>query len=246
MTRTANPDLAGFTRVLVLEPSHPYVGAWWPAGHVLGYEHAFTHQVVDLLTAIAEDRDPEPSFADGLAVQRVLAAVGKALRRTVCGRRSRDDVSAHQGRPIQLRAVDRRLEGRRRLRPGRPSALDPWRPCTTGRVGRGSRHVPRRRRRARRAPGQKRSTGSRRRLRTLAWAWRWSPRTCSGTRCSKMAGSPRTTVPFAGTRRQGAAQPGPCRRPGREYLRTVGRPGGRGVPERPRTWRPRWTATARR
>ena len=73
--QTANPDLAGFTRVLVTEPSHPYVGAWWPAGHVLGYEHAFTHQVVDLLTAIAEDRDPEPSFADGLAVQRVLGAV---------------------------------------------------------------------------------------------------------------------------------------------------------------------------
>ena len=73
--QTANPDLAGFTRVLVTEPSHPYVGAWWPAGHVLGYEHAFTHQVVDLLTAIAEGRDPEPSFADGLAVQRVLGAV---------------------------------------------------------------------------------------------------------------------------------------------------------------------------
>jgi predicted dehydrogenase len=72
---TADPDVAGFTRVLVTEPSHPYVGAWWPAGHVLGYEHGFTHQVVDLLTAIAEDRDPEPSFADGLAVQRVLGAV---------------------------------------------------------------------------------------------------------------------------------------------------------------------------
>jgi predicted dehydrogenase len=73
--QTADPDLAGFTRVLVTEPSHPYVGAWWPAGHVLGYEHAFTHQVVDLLTAIAENRDPEPSFADGLAVQRVLGAI---------------------------------------------------------------------------------------------------------------------------------------------------------------------------
>jgi predicted dehydrogenase len=72
---TKDPELAGFTRVLVTEPSHPYVGGWWPAGHVLGYEHAFTHQVVDLVTAIAEDRDPEPSFADGLAVQRVLGAV---------------------------------------------------------------------------------------------------------------------------------------------------------------------------
>jgi len=42
---------------------------------VLGWEHTFTHQVRDLVTAIAEGRDPEPSFADGLQVQRVLAAV---------------------------------------------------------------------------------------------------------------------------------------------------------------------------
>ncbi|WP_053205734.1 Gfo/Idh/MocA family protein [Jiangella muralis] len=72
---TEDARLAGFKRVLVTEPSHPYVSAWWPAGHGLGYEHAFTHQAVDLLTAIGEGRDPEPSFADGLAVQRVLAAV---------------------------------------------------------------------------------------------------------------------------------------------------------------------------
>ncbi|RIQ12960.1 Gfo/Idh/MocA family protein [Jiangella rhizosphaerae] len=72
---TEDPRVAGFKRVLVTEPSHPYVSAWWPAGHGLGYEHAFTHQAVDLLTAIAEGRDPEPSFADGLNVQRILAAV---------------------------------------------------------------------------------------------------------------------------------------------------------------------------
>jgi predicted dehydrogenase len=66
---------SGFTRVLVTEPEHPYVEHWWPAGHGLGYEHGFTHQAADLLDAIAQGRDPEPSFADGLAVQRVLAAV---------------------------------------------------------------------------------------------------------------------------------------------------------------------------
>lgn len=72
---TEDARVAGFKRVLVTEPSHPYVSAWWPAGHGLGYEHAFTHQAVDLLTAIGEERDPEPSFADGLNVQRILAAV---------------------------------------------------------------------------------------------------------------------------------------------------------------------------
>ncbi len=72
---TADPAEGGFTRVLVTEPTHPYVAAWWPPGHVLGYEHAFTHQAVDLLEAVAGGTDPQPSFADGLQVQQVLAAV---------------------------------------------------------------------------------------------------------------------------------------------------------------------------
>jgi predicted dehydrogenase len=60
---------------MVTEPEHPYLAGWWPAGHGLGYEHGFSHQVVDLVTAIAGGTDPAPSFADGLQVQRVLAAV---------------------------------------------------------------------------------------------------------------------------------------------------------------------------
>ncbi|WP_129668735.1 Gfo/Idh/MocA family protein [Phytoactinopolyspora endophytica] len=66
---------AGFRRILVTEPEHPFLAAWWPPGHLLGYEHGFTHQAVDLVNAVADGRDPEPSFADGLRVQRVLAAV---------------------------------------------------------------------------------------------------------------------------------------------------------------------------
>ncbi|MEI5676589.1 MULTISPECIES: Gfo/Idh/MocA family protein [unclassified Nocardioides] len=68
-------ETAGFRRILVTEPEHPYVEAWWPPGHGLGYEHGFTHQVVDLVKAIAAGTDPAPTFADGLQVQRVLAAV---------------------------------------------------------------------------------------------------------------------------------------------------------------------------
>jgi predicted dehydrogenase len=66
---------SGFTRVIVTEATHPYVEHWWPAGHGLGYEHGFTHQAADLIDAIARGVDPVPSFADGLAVQEVLAAV---------------------------------------------------------------------------------------------------------------------------------------------------------------------------
>ena len=79
--RTLPGPLQGFTRILVTEPEHPYVGAWWPAGHMLGYEHAFTHQAVDFVAAIASGTDPAPSFADGLQVQRVLDAVERSSER---------------------------------------------------------------------------------------------------------------------------------------------------------------------
>ncbi|HEY4631445.1 MAG TPA: Gfo/Idh/MocA family oxidoreductase [Blastococcus sp.] len=75
---TEPAETAGFRRILVTEPEHPYVAAWWPAGHGLGYEHGFTHQVVDLVTAIASGENPTPSFSDGLQVQRVLDAVERS------------------------------------------------------------------------------------------------------------------------------------------------------------------------
>nr|WP_314841232.1 Gfo/Idh/MocA family oxidoreductase [uncultured Microbacterium sp.] len=76
--RTAPDDRQGFTKILVTEASHPYVSAWWPAGHMLGYEHGFTHQVVDLVHAIHDGTVPHPSFAEGLGVQRVLYAVERS------------------------------------------------------------------------------------------------------------------------------------------------------------------------
>jgi predicted dehydrogenase len=71
-------ETAGFRRIVVTEPEHAYIANWWPAGHGLGYEHGFTHQVVDLVNAIATGTQPEPSFADGLQVQRVLDAVERS------------------------------------------------------------------------------------------------------------------------------------------------------------------------
>ncbi|MGG7510161.1 Gfo/Idh/MocA family protein [Plantibacter sp. YIM 135249] len=72
---TAPAGEQGFTTILVTEPEHPYISAWWPAGHLLGYEHGFSHQARDFVEAIAAGVQPEPSFADGLQVQRVLDAV---------------------------------------------------------------------------------------------------------------------------------------------------------------------------
>ena len=72
---TADPATQGFTRVLVTEPRHPYVANWWPAGHMLGYEHGFVHQAKDFVEAVVAGEQPSPSFEDGVQVQRVLAAV---------------------------------------------------------------------------------------------------------------------------------------------------------------------------
>ena len=65
----------GFTRMLVTEASQPYLDAWWPPGHIVGWDSTFTNQAADFLGAIAAGVQPEPSFDDGLAVQRVLAAI---------------------------------------------------------------------------------------------------------------------------------------------------------------------------
>lgn len=68
----------GFRRILVNEPEHPYLDAWWPQGHIIGWEHSFTHQIRDFLTAIAANQPPSPSFEDGLQLHRVLDAVAKS------------------------------------------------------------------------------------------------------------------------------------------------------------------------
>ncbi len=66
---------SGPRTVLVTEPGHPYLDAWWPPGHTLGWDSTFTSQAADFLSAITDGRTPSPSFADGLAVQQVLAAI---------------------------------------------------------------------------------------------------------------------------------------------------------------------------
>lgn len=71
-------EVGGFRTVLVTEPEHPYMQAWWPAGHIIGYEHTFTHAVKDLLDGIKIGESPMPSFEDGYRCQAVLDAVEKS------------------------------------------------------------------------------------------------------------------------------------------------------------------------
>lgn len=72
--------LRGFRRVMVTEAGHPYIARWWPPGHIIGYEHTFTHTIFDLLEAMADRRVPSPSFADGLKTQLVLDAIEQSAR----------------------------------------------------------------------------------------------------------------------------------------------------------------------
>jgi len=71
----------GYETVLVTEETDPYVDRWWPPGHVIGWEHTFVHENYEFLSAVAEGRSFEPSFADGYEVQRVLAAIQRADER---------------------------------------------------------------------------------------------------------------------------------------------------------------------
>jgi predicted dehydrogenase len=77
----------GFTTVLVTEADHPFGGHWWPAGHVLGWEHALVHEAHHLLGCIAAGTPVGPHGAgmeDGYRAAEVCDAV---LRSAGTGRR---------------------------------------------------------------------------------------------------------------------------------------------------------------
>ena len=71
-------DVQGFRTVNVTEPDHPFAGAWWPPGHILGYEHTFVHTMKDLMAGIKAGESPAPTFEDAYRVQAVLDAVERS------------------------------------------------------------------------------------------------------------------------------------------------------------------------
>lgn len=79
---TGPRHVQGFTEILATEPVHPYAGAYWPPGHLLGYEHSFINQLADIVSCLAGrcDQRCHPDFNDGLACQRVIEAVERSSR----------------------------------------------------------------------------------------------------------------------------------------------------------------------
>jgi predicted dehydrogenase len=76
-------DRQGFRDILVTERNgvHPYVGNWWPPGHLIGYEHTFIHTIADFVNACVEGKPVQPTFEDGVKNQRVLAAVEESQQK---------------------------------------------------------------------------------------------------------------------------------------------------------------------
>jgi len=72
--------LQGFRTINVTDAVHPYTGNWWPAGHIIGYEHTFVHVVKDLLDGIKIGKSPAPTFRDGYLAQAVLDAVERSAQ----------------------------------------------------------------------------------------------------------------------------------------------------------------------
>jgi predicted dehydrogenase len=74
--------IQGFRNVQVTESgAHKYIDAWWPAGHVIGYEHTFVHQALEFLKGIKENRPLSPDFLDSTRNQAVLSAMSESARR---------------------------------------------------------------------------------------------------------------------------------------------------------------------
>ncbi len=73
-------DRQGFRDILVTESTHPYIDKWWPPGHLIGYEHTFTHTIADFVKAVVDRKKVHPNFEDGLQNQCVLDAIIKSAK----------------------------------------------------------------------------------------------------------------------------------------------------------------------
>jgi predicted dehydrogenase len=75
--------VGGFRDVLVTEATHPFLSRWWPAGHILGWEHTFTHQWRAFLEAVLDESAADPlqaTFADGARAAELADAIHRSAR----------------------------------------------------------------------------------------------------------------------------------------------------------------------
>ncbi len=90
---TLDSSLRGWSRIMCTNAGdHPYVDAYWPPAHLIGYEHGFVSQAADIIRMIAGRKPvvPMPDFEDAYQTQRVLHAA---------------IVSARKGRAVKMSEV---------------------------------------------------------------------------------------------------------------------------------------------
>jgi predicted dehydrogenase len=75
------PGTQGFRLIQASEGRHPYMKAWWPTGHVIGYDTTFVHELYEFVEAISHNRPACPDFNDGVACCRILEAVELSIER---------------------------------------------------------------------------------------------------------------------------------------------------------------------
>ncbi len=79
---TAPAAVRGWTRIMCTDAAHPYVANYWPAAHLIGYEHGFVSQAADIVRVLGGVKPEVPlaDFADGYETQRVLEAAQKSAK----------------------------------------------------------------------------------------------------------------------------------------------------------------------
>ena len=76
--RTEKQEIRGFKRILVTESVHPTMTAWWPPGHLIGYQNTFVNAIAHFLDCLANNKMPSPNFEDGVKNQIILDAIERS------------------------------------------------------------------------------------------------------------------------------------------------------------------------
>ena len=56
------------------------MSAWWPPGHIIGYEHTFVNAFSDFVKGVVAGKGVHPTFADGMKNEKVLTAIDQSAR----------------------------------------------------------------------------------------------------------------------------------------------------------------------
>jgi predicted dehydrogenase len=74
-------EIAGFTKVNVTEPTHPFSDMLWPPGHNMGWESGHVNELLHFIDSVVNNKPVEPygaTFYDGYVVQVIMDAIKKS------------------------------------------------------------------------------------------------------------------------------------------------------------------------